>query len=1041
MLNFQKISAQCKGENLADYYSENASANPEPEGVDPAGRELESGEWLAAYYSGRNGQAIWRPDMQQAVADALGIDSKQAPKREDLINLFEGKRGDNGAAWSKHRRQISSFDFVFSPHKSISLAAEFAPTRAEAAAIRNAIISANTETLLYAAGDLGFTRRGRSGANGLEPGGIGWFSYIHDAARPTLALQDGPGGATYLMDAPVAGDPHYHLHNIVPNLVVTKDGHAGSIDARTLTADRVLEYGAYFQAKLADRLRALGARIGYDEHEQAAVLQDLPKAAVDLFSKRDRQILGDAKQYVAGKDLDWDELSLERKKKILHEASKAGRLGKTKDDEKEVWRAQAAEIGWAHESVIDKISHGSLTDDERFERAYKRAARHLAKEFVTAGVIDHDRLRVHAARGLIGAGISGGRDDVDRVVSLIEERGFKVNGRPVAIVKAQMGGKARITHTEQIRIEQSLCDRARQAAQDHSGSLSTQAIRCAMQSIEEEDPEIAFTGEQQAAIYAMGQGSNLTLLTGVAGSGKTTLLRPLVRAWKADGRRTVGISTAWRQADALKDADIEETFALQRFLILIDRGKFQPDRNTVLVVDEVSQIGPRPMLRLLELQAKTGMVIKMLGDREQCQSIEAGDTIELLRRVLPKFALPEILTAVRQKDPRDRKIAALFRQGRAKEALDMKRQDGTARLLEGDYDQTVAQIADFYVKRNDYLEATGKNLSMTVTALTNAEAADISQAIRARLKERGRVKDDEALYEAVYYRGDKAEYFNLPIATGDKLRLYRRTWATIGGRGGTIGNNGDIVEVVAKTESGLVLKNSKGRIGEVEWRRLHDDNTGRLLLGFGRAFTINAAQGMSTKGEHLNALARGTAGTNAFKIYPSESRATGRTYTFISKAAVDRDIIRSRALGDITPITDEDRWNRVSDDMAEKPYKSLAIDLLASVKGRRQHARDTAIRAHHRLEAAAASNPRLGPDMQDAAASAVAREAFIRQHLTIEDVIERCQRMLKEAAKVIMDHLAGKHSVQAAPPKAVAPARPLDAEFEQPAPPSPSPRI
>jgi AAA domain/TrwC relaxase len=471
----------------------------------------------------------------------------------------------------------------------------------------------------YAANDLGFTRRGRSGRNGLELGEIGWFSFIHDAARPVLALQDGPGGATYLMDAPAAGDPHYHLHNIIPNLAVTKDGHAGSIDARALTAGRVLEYGAYFQAQLAGRLRALGARVGYDEDEQAAVLEDIPEAAVELFSKRDRQILGDAKQYAAGKGLDWNELTLERKKKILHEASRAGRLGKTKDEEKEVWRLQAVGIGWVHQSVIDKVPNPSLSDDERFDLAYKGAVKHLAKDFVTAAVIDHERLRVYAARGLIGAGIAGGRDDVDRVVSLIEERGFGLNGRPVAIVKAVMSSKLCITYSEQIRIEQSVCDSARQAAQDHSGSLSTQAIRSAMQSIEAEDPEITFTDEQTAAIYAMGQGSNLALLTGVAGSGKTTLLRPLVRAWKADGRRTIGISTAWRQADALKDADIEETFALQRFLRLIDSGKFHADRKTVFVIDELSQIGPRPMLRLLELQAKTGMVIKMLGDREQCQ--------------------------------------------------------------------------------------------------------------------------------------------------------------------------------------------------------------------------------------------------------------------------------------------------------------------------------------------------------------------------------------------------------------------------------------
>ena len=68
------------------------------------------------------------------------------------------------------------------------------------------------------------------------------------------------------------------------------------------------------------------------------------------------------------------------------------------------------------------------------------------------------------------------------------------------------------------------------------------------------------------------------------------------------------------------------------------------------------------MLKLLELQAKTGMTIKMLGDHKQCQSIKAGDTIALWRRVLPKFALPTLRR--RQKDPSDRKIASLSRKAR-----------------------------------------------------------------------------------------------------------------------------------------------------------------------------------------------------------------------------------------------------------------------------------------------------------------------------------------------------------------------------------------
>ena len=115
---------------------------------------------------------------------------------------------------------------------------------------------------------------------------------------------------------------------------------------------------------------------------------------------------------------------------------------------------------------------------------------------------------------------------------------------------------------------------------------------------------------------------------------------------------------AWRQADALKDAGIERTYALSPLLRMIETGEFKANRNTVLVLDEASQIGPRPMLKLLELQARTGMTIKMLGDREQAQAIEAGDTIEILRRALPPEAMPALLTTMRQateRGPGDRR--------------------------------------------------------------------------------------------------------------------------------------------------------------------------------------------------------------------------------------------------------------------------------------------------------------------------------------------------------------------------------------------------
>ena len=854
---------------------------------------------------------------------------------------------------------------MFSPHKSVSLAAEFAATPSESAALWNAVDRAGDRAMRYVAQVLGWARKGAGGEDGADPGAVGWISFRHHTARPTLQMQDGSGGQTYLFDAPVAGDPHMHVHNFLMNLVVTAEGRVGSLDTRALTDARVKEFGAYFQAVLADELRRLGDPGGL-RRQRAGDRRHRDPGRRQPGLQQARQADPAQGQAVRGKPgPDWDDLSIDKKLDIVEEASAEGRLGKMKSDEKRIWREQAASLGWQHQTVMDDATHERLTDQERFDRAYAFAARHLAKEFHTAAVITHEKLGMYAARGLIGTGIAGGPDDIKRVVELLEERGIRLKGEHVALVVGMFDDKVRVTNTAQIRIEQKLADLAHQSARDRSGALSVQALRRAI-----DNAGIAFSAEQRAAIHALGQGGALTMLTGVAGAGKTTLLQPLVDAWHADtrfsaqGREVVGAAMAWRQADALQDAGIRRTYALSPLLAMIDSGEFKANRNTVLVLDEVSQIGPRPLLKLFELQAKTGMTIKMLGDREQAQAIEAGDSIEILRRALPPEALPELLTTMRQATQRGREIAGLFREGEAAQALDMKRADGHAMMVGGDRDQVVAQIADLYIARRDILLGSGSKRGITVSAPTNEDVAEISQAIRQRLKARGEIGSDETLHRAIDQRGQE---YDLALAAGDRVRLFRRTWGTVDGREQQVGNNGDVVEVLAQNNWGLRIRTKEGEVADVEWRRLADRETGRLMLGFGHALTIDAAQGI-TSDEHINALPRGTSGVTAFTSYVAESRSRGTTWTVISEGALYEAERHRQALGDITPITKEDLWARAAEDMSEKPYKALGIDLLAAALRGREQAVDAYIATHHIMEDAQLNDPDAGPKALPASA-------------------------------------------------------------------------
>ncbi|GBQ25715.1 conjugal exonuclease V subunit alpha [Acetobacter estunensis NRIC 0472] len=624
-MTFRKISAMGRGDLIVAYLTEGEPDPLHDFRTEPGKVPDGDGSRLTSYYTGRDGRASWRPEMPAKVAAALGIDASKPPKNAELSKLFEASNAQTGEAWSDAQRKISAYDLTMAPHKSITLAAEFAPTAAEGAAIWHAIDKANDDTMGYVARELGYARRGHGGEDGAEKGDVAWVSFRHTTARPTVEAKDPASGQTYLIDSRAGGDPHAHIHNALFNVVVTEDGHVGSLDTKRLRS-RVHEFGAYFQARLADNLRQLGIAQTYDANEQATVISAVPQDICDFFSKGRRQVVQAARDYAAKEGLDWEKISIERKQRILSMAGLASRHEKERDaDEREVWKRQADELGWQTRSLLGSPIEDASAPALRHEQAYEFAARHLAKEFETSAVLDHDKLRMYAARGLIGAGIPGGVKDIDAVVSMIEQRGLTLHDEHVSLVSTLRNDRVRVTNSAQIRIEETLAREAARASRDRSASLSDEQIRTAIEASGGHYDD-QHGQSQKAAIYALGRGGKLSMLTGVAGSGKTFLLKPLVAAWKADttfapeGREVIGLATAWRQADALAEAGIHDRWALAPFLMRLEKGDHHVTENTVLVIDEVGQIAPRQMLQLMELQRRTGCTINAEISQKGCTS-------------------------------------------------------------------------------------------------------------------------------------------------------------------------------------------------------------------------------------------------------------------------------------------------------------------------------------------------------------------------------------------------------------------------------------
>ncbi len=900
-----------------------------------------------------------RADMHPAVADALGITPGRLLNEEELANVLGGRRADGaelpghqrgvtsyeaGEEGGKDRARISYMDLTFSAPKSVSLAWAFAETDAERNSILQAHRDARDATLRYIEAEVGKAGFGHGRQGGEERGHVAWITADHFTARPTVAVTR-PDPVTGVTDTElhtlkVAGDPQLHTHCIMPNLMVTDSGRVVSIN-RDLFDGRIHEFGAVYQALLAKELRGIGAEVELCERTLMVKLPAIPEAACEEFSKRTRDAEGAARAEAERRGLDWEAMSPDSRVDFLKGGAHATRLGKGDDlSDMAAWRAQAARLGWEHRSVVTQGPALERSRAERMAHADQVAAPLLADVLAKRAVIGGGDVRLAAARGLIAAGIES-TDDIGALTKAWARDGVQQDGQRTALLWRPVD-KHRVRITTELHRDQeaALVSLARGAAADHTLSLAPEEIAAAVK-----QSGLSYDGPhgeaQRRAVEALGKDGSLGVVIGVAGTGKTTrVLPPLVAAWQTRGYEVWGTALAWRQANALQDAGIAETHtrALQPFLAGVEAGTTKLGKHSVVVLDELGQVGTRQMLHLLRLRERHGFKVVATGDDRQCTSIEAGPVVDLLRQALGNERIPEILSTVRQKTEEERHIAGLFRAGEAGKAIQLKVTNGSAELVEGGYREAVRRVAVLYRERRE-ANRHDPAYTVTISAPTNADAREISRAVRDERRamgELGELGEDRVTARATDGRGGA---FALPLAEGDSVRLFARTRGVFTDEQGrrksaSIGDNGTVLRVikVLPTE-GLELRGESGKVGFVSWDALRDrEGTGRIRLTYGDAGTIDSSQGI-TSDEHINALPAGSKAAQGFKAYVAESRHRVQSWMVGSMGAEMREALTRRPMGLPAPATtDEARreaWANVVRNLERQTPKESALALLA----------------------------------------------------------------------------------------------------------------
>lgn len=872
---------------------------------------------------------------------AYGLPSKAELTPDRIDHIKAGRTatdrfldtGDVLRRLNATKQPISYTDCIWSADKSVSVAWALAPTEAERAIIVQAHRGAVAAAMAYAETHLGYTRKGANSEQ-IERGVTCWVACDHYTSRPTaeIAMTDKQGEAyTEFQTIPMRdADMQLHTHALLLNAVLTDSGRVGSMDLDR-TDGLVKELGATYQAVLARNLRAHGIDARLDPETGAARIMTVPAHVTRHFSKRTQDIEAAAHRYAAEEGLDWSTMTGAHQLKFLRKGVEETRRKKEPgdgDSDFTAWLKQAVdEISYRHRSVLRPGEEQTMPPDvERYRVAYETSLGLIEDALGKRAKLDASEFREFATRGLINAGISNApAADIKTLMQMYREHGVRQNGEMTAIEFGKdvpVRGKERWSVTTAMHLdeEQTVVALAKEFSTDRSGALSPEAIERASQAFLAQHPEIKPEHpqwiKQREVIEQLATGGRLGVAVGVAGAGKTTLMSPIVAAMREDGRHVHGIARGWKQAQALRESGVkpQDVAAVSVFLSRETKGRITLDSKSVVVIDELSQIGRGDMLRLMKLQQQHGFTMLAIGDNKQIGSIEAPVMDLLLETLGDK--VPEILTSVRQDTEREREISGLFREGKAGEAIAMKLQDGTAELVAGGRAPTIRKIAATWQDRTE----ADPTLQMTIGTASNKDANDIGIAIRQGLQEAGKIGENK-ITVPVLMRGETGPQ-PMALAEGDKVRVFNRILAD-----GHFASNGDILTVLDAAKAGMTVRNEAGKEATINWSQLHQEHETTPRLAYGHALTIDASQGITSR-VHIDAILSGSALHQGGKGHVNESRQTEETILIVNEAAERKQIYSRIPRGEYQPVQSADIWKHVADNISRPTAKASALEFM-----------------------------------------------------------------------------------------------------------------
>ena len=683
---------------------------------------------LAAYYS--EGQEFGG-DWGGTGAELLGLHGRVDDvgfKR--LVNNLHPLTGEKLTPRTKSDRR-PGFDMVWNVPKSVALAYAYTKDERIVRMLRETVQEVRELFEPYAA------TRVRAGGQDCDriTGNLVTAEAVHFTARPENGLPD----------------PHLHLHLYIPNTTFDP------VEKRW----KALEFGKIWEDAdcwqraatqlMAEKLRAIGLEIikTDDAYEIAGISRDLN----EKFSRRSktieeeairRGITDPAQKHELGvltrekkvKDLRitelepfwWSSLLPEEREalegiKAVLQRSRAAELSRAIVAEAGEVQSATKEGGRSSQSLGQR---NGLASAKRQRFSLARATRPVSRPINwEVEPTEHDRRAVELA-----IAHTFERASVVTEQQLIAEasRNWCVDKTSLAgiwraveqatLLRQEVDGKTLVTTAEVYAEENRLIDRCL------FGKFKHEPINEFWQ-IEDEK----LNAEQRAAVeHLLTSQDFVTGLAGWPGVGKTTLLHEVRRGVEGGYRKFLLLTPLAATAHDALPADGFRNAETVAQLLVNERLQHEY-RGAVWLVDEAGLLSTRQADQLLALAEDLGARVMLVGGIGQHHAVERGQAFNLLRDSA-QMAVAEVREIQRQKGLYKEVVEHALK-GEIAESIE--KLDGMGNAFEMPLAERKVALA------NDYIAAIESGKTALVVAPTHAECDEVTEGIRAALKERNKL--------------------------------------------------------------------------------------------------------------------------------------------------------------------------------------------------------------------------------------------------------------------------------------------------------------